>query len=646
MIEDYEKARKLGIRTVRRDKARGRSPYPPALDDILGEDKYANTMKLGIAEIPISEIAGTRAAERQNAFASNFMPILDADTEFALKWSHLYDSAVNEGIRDQIVVFEYKRKFYVQEGNKRVSVSRYLGITDILANITRIMPKRTNTPESQLYYEFVEFYNVCPLYDIRFTKPGGYKQLASYLNMDLTHAWPEETVRHLRFSYNTFSKLFREKGGDNLSIECGDAFLIYLGVYGITSLLNEPSSVIEAQVRKIWNEILLAAGGDTIDLVETPETVPKQDGNLITNLFIPPQTKVYTVSHPLRVSFIYAKNPENSRWTYAHELGRQDLANVFHGSVDAIKFENCRTDEEIRKAIDASGADEDAVIFTTSPLQIQETLKSAIHYPNIRFMNCSINQSHNAVLTYYARMYEAKFLMGALAASYTDNHKIAYRANYPIYTSVANINAFAIGAAMIDPKIRIYLSWKASDPGPEWDQKFFNQGIHTFSGPNIIQPDEASRAYGIYRKDPDGSITNLAVPYVNWGRYYYLILRPIVDGEQPVKLPLKKDQAVNCWWGMSSGVVDVILGNKVSYYSGKMIRNLKRAIISGQFHPFDGELHSQSGLVKGEQDPGLSNEEIITMNWLNDNVAGEIPVFDDLTDSGKEAVKVSGVLEK
>ncbi len=645
MIEDYEKARKLGLKAMKKDKSEGRSPYPVALEDILGEDKDANTMKLGIAEIPLSQIVGTRNADRQNAFASNFMPILDTDTEFATKWSHLYDSAVDEGIRDQIIVYEYKRKFYVQEGNKRVSVSRYLGIADILANITRVMPKRTNDPESIEYYEFVDFYNVCPIYEITFTKEGGYEQLAKSMGMDLDHSWPEEKVRELKFSYHTFRRFFRENGGDNLEIECGDAFLIYLNFYGTDSLLHEPSSVIEAQVRKVWNEILLAASGDTIDLVETPENVPKQDGNLITNLFTPTQTKVYTVRDPLRVAFLYAKNPESSRWTYAHELGRLSLMDSFHGAVEAIKFENCETDDEIRRAIDASAADDDSVIFSTSPVHIKETLKSAIHYPDIRFMNCSINQSHNAVLTYYARMCEAKFLMGTLAAMYTENHKIAYRANYPIYTSIANINAFAIGAAVIDPEIKIYLSWGSSEPSKNWEERFLEQGIRTFSGPNVIQPDEASRAYGIYIKNADGEITNLAVPYVNWGRYYYLILRPIVEGEEPIKLQLKKDQAVNYWWGMSSGVVDVILGDKISYNSRKMVRKLKNLIISGQLDPFGGELHSQNGLVKDENAPGLSNEEIITMNWLNDNVIGDIPEFNELTESGKEAVKVSGILE-
>ena len=34
MLEDYRKARKLGLKQVSRDVSSGRYPYPPALDDI------------------------------------------------------------------------------------------------------------------------------------------------------------------------------------------------------------------------------------------------------------------------------------------------------------------------------------------------------------------------------------------------------------------------------------------------------------------------------------------------------------------------------------------------------------------------------------------------------------------------------------
>ena len=77
-------------------------------------------------------------------------------------------------------------------------------------------------------------------------------------------------------------------------------------------------------------------------------------------------------------------------------------------------------------------------------------------------------------------MYEAKAILGALAATLCDNHKIGYVADYPIYGSVAEINAFAIGAAMMDPDVKIYLEW-SSVQGSDWKKSMKEQGISIIS---------------------------------------------------------------------------------------------------------------------------------------------------------------------
>jgi hypothetical protein len=97
---------------------------------------------------------------------------------------------------------------------------------------------------------------------------------------------------------------------------------------------------------------------------------------------------------------------------------------------------------------------------------------------------------------------------------------------------------------------------------------------------------------------------------------------------------------------MSSGVIDVIMSDRISYYSRKLVGILKQAVIADTLSPFDGEIRSQSGLIKAVDDPRLSNESVITMDWLNDNVIGHIPEISEITDYvDKKSVKVSGVPE-
>ena len=48
------------------------------------------------------------------------------------------------------------------------------------------------------------------------------------------------------------------------------------------------------------------------------------------------------------------------------------------------------------------------------------SVKMAIAHPQVKILNCSLNASHKYIRTYYARMYEARFLTGVLAGALAD----------------------------------------------------------------------------------------------------------------------------------------------------------------------------------------------------------------------------------
>lgn len=645
MNEYYEKAKKQGERAYRRAVLTGQYPYLPALDDFLKQEGPVSEESVGLVEIPLSMVVGTRTRGRQSAFACNFMPLLPEKSEFGAKWIALSEAQVEEGIRDPIKVYEYMQRFYVEEGNKRVSVLRFVGAGEVLANVIRLRPARTEEKERIVYWEFLDFYRVCPVYGIIMSEPGSYQKLAEAVGQDLMEYWPEEKVKSLRSAFGYFSEAYEPYGRD-LTITVGDAFLLYLQIYPLETLTETTNAEIRKNLERIHNELRTRTNADRLALVEAPEQVEKSGGSLSGGLTgkILRRSPGYSKKHPLRAAFLYDKTPETSSWIYGHELGRNELMERFP-EVETVAFTGCTTGEAIRKAVEAAAADEDAVVFSISLTMMPEILRCAIRHPDMKFLNCSINLQHNAVRTYYARMHEAKFLMGALAASLAENHLIGYRADYPIYGALANINAFAIGAAMVDPEAKILLRW-ATEKDTDWRKEMEDSGVKIFSGPDLIKPDEASRFYGIYRKEDDGSVGNLAMPVVNWGKYYEFIIGSILDGSWDRNPMARSDQAMNYWLGMSSGIVEVIFSEKLSYYSKKMIRLFRQGMISGSLHPFDGELRSQEGRIKGADDPRLTAEQMITMDWLNDNVIGSVPKFDRLNDEAREAVSVSGVLRE
>ena len=100
--EQYKKARKAGIKAFREAGGKGRYPYLTSLDEILLHTKTAGTEDLGVCEIPLSRVTGTKTASRSESFAWNFMPLLREKTEFSGKWERLYEAQMEEGIREPL----------------------------------------------------------------------------------------------------------------------------------------------------------------------------------------------------------------------------------------------------------------------------------------------------------------------------------------------------------------------------------------------------------------------------------------------------------------------------------------------------------------------------------------------------------------
>lgn len=639
--EEYLKAKKLGAKAQQKAISEGRYPYLPALDDMLEKRSLLNEVPVGTREIPLPQVVGTVTRGRQEAFACNFMPLLAPDTEFGNKWTSLMEYQTNEGIQDAVVVTEYMGKFYVTEGNKRVSVMKYLEMPTILANVTRILPPPSDDPEVVIYNEFLKFFKCTQIYDIIFTEEGSYDRLAEVVGKDYETPWDEDSIKDLKSAFLKFTKAYTAGGGRVMHITDADAFLVYLEMYKYDELVNLTVDEIKKNLTSaIWREIRLHANGHKIAFSEEPQLQKKNVIPIIDNII---KKQTYSEQHPLNVLFLYDGDSTKSRWINGHEKGRKELEERFPGVVKTLACDLKETEEEFDESVEAAAGDGVELIITTSPVQMEHALRAAVRYPNIKFLNCSIHLSHDVVRTYYGRMYEAKLLLGVIAATISKDHRIGYVSTYPIYGNVASINAFAIGASMVDPEAKIYLTWSCIKD-EYWREYIRENNLEVVSGPDLIRPKRADNAYGLFTIDENSEITNIAFPEWKWGKYYELIVQTILNDAWNVESDEAKDKALNYWWGMSAGVIDVnMCESMVPYSTRKLISAIKKTITEDLCNPFDGELWSQEGLIKGADSPRLTNDEIISMNWLCDNVVGTIPAFDELNEQAQKIVKANGM---
>ncbi len=621
---NYEKALSIG-------KKEGKTPL--VLDNILKEKNIVsfNEMPLGLVQVPMELVVGTKTEGRANAFSKNFYPVMECHTEFSDKWIRLYQSHIEEGIHDPIQAYEYMNRFYVAEGNKRVSVLKYLKAATIQANVIRIIPPRTEEKENKIYYEFMDFYRLSGINYIWFTKEGSFAKLQRLTGKIPDFVWTETEKDNFNSVFTRFTKEFQLKKGQNLNITVGDAFLSFLEIYDYADLVNMEQSEMHEKVNKSWDEFKLLLTDDPIELQMTPMLENKK------NFFM----RLIPVNVPQqRAAFIYGSTILKSGWTYAHELGRRYLQKMFAGQINTSYYEGA-TEENADELLNKAVEDGNNLIFTTSPLLLKASLKTAVEHTDVKILNCSLNTAHRHIRTYYARMYEPKFLMGAIAGAISNNGKIGYIADYPVWGTIANINAFALGAKMVNSRAQIYLEWTKVKQ-KNINEKFLKNGVEYISGKDILTPVEIGCHFGLYRAE-EKSPLNVAMPVWNWGKFYEQMIRNIMNGSWKYDDPLDDKKGLNYWWGMSAGIVDVYCSKHLPIGTTRLIALLRKTICNGDFNPFSGILYSQNGIVQKDKNKSMSPEEIINMNWLAENVIGSIPKMDDLKEKAKPMILLQGV---
>ena len=626
-LQYYQTALKQGQREYKNCVHRGLSPNIQS----LGADKLQlSQVKLGVMEIPLHLVVGSTQDARCNSFSPGFYPLLGPDTEFATKWVSLCSYQLGEGIHDPIKCYEYLGRFYVQEGNKRVSVLKSMGSTTIQADVIRLMPEKSDDITIQIYLEFLEFYRHSKCWGLHFSDLGGYAKLQAAMGFTKDEDWPEDLQRKFRNRYFSFRTSFYRLGGESLGLTSGDALLRWLEFYSAQDFL----SMVEGEYRKtlaaVWKELCLHTETEPIAVSLAPAGEGEEKKSVMSTLL---------GKKKLRVAFLFQNDPSTSGWTAAHDKGREYLEQTLKDSVSVACYYNV-SPQEAESVISEAVSDGAELIFTTAVGLIDATLRVAVKYPKVRFMNCSIDQPYLNVKAYYCRVYEAKFITGAIAGALSKTGRIGYVGSYPILGVPASINAFALGAALTNPDACVDLRWYCL-PG-DYMAQLREQGIQLVSDRDYIS-EQPGGPQGLARFGPDGELIQLASPSWHWGEFYVRMVREILRDPKTIPLAEDSSKAINYWWGMNSGVVGLRFSPDLPEGTRALIQILQQGIREGTILPFQRTIRTQSGSMVNDGSRNLTMEEILKMDWLCDRVDGHLPTFDELLPVARPTVRRLGI---
>ncbi len=673
----YLDARRKGLKEYSRVTGQGLNGYLPYLEGIIKNSEIISEINTGLIEIPMKKIRGTYSQARSISFAANFMPVMPIGTEFASKWISVCEAHMKEGLNDPIKAYEYLNWFYVVEGNKRISVLKYFDAIAFSGHVTRLVPKYDSSDKNiRIYYDFMKFHKKTGINTIWFTKDKGFSELLSRIRAHVGSAAKADRYKDvINRAYIPFRRVYLGMGGAKLdTITTGDAFLAYLKVFGLPG--RDLENEIRSNLAGFFSEIEQMAGKQPSET--SIEPTAQQDAEKIS-----PFGSIIKPHKRIKVAFAYAGNPQVSSWTYAHEMGRQHVESTLKDFIETSYLDNIPEGAGAYEHLIKLAKDGNDIVFATSPAFINSTVRAAIEYRKVRFLNCSEAPAFKHVRTYSGRMYEPRFLAGMIAGSVTKTDKIGYVGTYPIPGVISGINSFALGARMVNPRATIKAAWtdkwtdkytdkctekctdKCTDKAigtdqareadtrevdtcevdtrevdtcevdtREVDNLIKNGGADIIAHHNTLTYPGISKEFGVYTAicDPDqencGPSEYIAAPVWNWGIYYEKILKSLLGNLFSPFAGLFPPEAgsINFWWGMDSGVVDIFYSKRlVPRETQKLISFIKNMIESYAFHPFTGPVYDNKGTLRIKPDEIADQKEIMTMEWFAEGVEENMP---------------------
>jgi basic membrane protein A len=330
---------------------------------------------------------------------------------------------------------------------------------------------------------------------------------------------------------------------------------------------------------------------------------------------------------PLKVCFLYVGSKTDGGWTQAHEIGRQELMTALGDKITTEALENVPEGPDAERAIERFARSGCGLIYTTSFGFMDQTLKVAAKFPNVKFEHATGYKTADNVATYNSRFYEGRYILGQIAAKVSKTGTAAYIGSFPIPEVVQGVNAFEIGARSVNPAFKTKVIWVNSwfDAGKEADaaKAAIDQGVdiitqHTDStAPMQIAEERGIKAFG-QASDmiKAGPTSQMSAIIDTWGAYYIKRTEAVIDGTW---------KSQSSWDGLKDGILQMAPYTNMPDDVKKMAEETQAKIESGELKPFTGPINKQDGTAWLKEGESADDGTLLGLGFFVEGVEGELP---------------------
>ena len=331
---------------------------------------------------------------------------------------------------------------------------------------------------------------------------------------------------------------------------------------------------------------------------------------------------------PLKVAWVYIGPIGDAGWTYAHDLGRKAVEAEFGDKVQTTYVEKVPESADAERVLRDLASQGNKLIFTTSFGYMEPTIKVAQEFPDVKFMHATGYKLAPNVGVYDASFYQDAYISGMIAGAMTKTNTLGFVGSFPIPEVLRNINAYALGAQVTNPKAKVKVVWVNTwfDPPKESEaaQSLINGGadvlLQNTDSSAVLQTAEKAGKFA-FGWDSDMSAVapkaHLASNVVHWGPAYNKYVKDVLDGTW------KSDRIV---WGTKEGVNEVVkIADAVPEDLKKKIDEIKAGMKDGSFEVFSGPIADNTGKERLAKDTKADQAWKDKVDFYVKGVDGKVP---------------------
>ena len=331
---------------------------------------------------------------------------------------------------------------------------------------------------------------------------------------------------------------------------------------------------------------------------------------------------------PLKVGFVYVSPIGDAGWTYQHDEARKIVQKEFGDKIETTFVESVAEGADAERVIRNMASRGYGLIFTTSFGYMNPTIKVAKMFPKVKFEHATGYKIEPNMGNYQARDYQGRYLAGMVAGSMSKSGTIGYVGAFPIPEVIRGINAFMLGAQVMNPNIKMKVVWVNSwhDPAKEREaaETMILQGadvltMHTDSAA-VVQAAAAKNVYAVgFNSDMSayGPKIHLTSSVQHWESIYRAKIQAVLDD---------KWKADAVWDGLKEGVVALSPMNPiVPKPVVAKVEEYKKEIIAGKRDVYQGPIYNQEGTLVVAAGKALTDAELPKINWYVKGIEGQVP---------------------